>query len=109
MFTFLQRRAARLVLAATLLTMALLAFDVSREPDRQVTARAARAGIDLYQHTASPLLARLGVRCRFHPTCSVYADEALRKHGLVAGGWLSAKRVARCGPWTPQGTLDPVP
>ncbi len=109
MFTFLQRRAARPVLAAVALTTILLAIDVSRAPGRQVTARAARAAIHLYQHSASPVLARLGVRCRFQPTCSVYADEALRKHGLLSGGWLSVKRLARCGPWTPMGTVDPVP
>jgi len=107
MLTFLKRRPARPIIAAAALTV-LLGLDVSRAPERQVTARAARAAVHLYQRAASPLLARLGVRCRFQPTCSVYADEALRKHGLLAGGWLSVKRVARCGPWTPMGTLDPV-
>jgi len=109
MFTFLQRRATRPVLTAAALTTILLAIDVSRAPERQVTARAARAAIHLYQHSASPVLSRLGVRCRFQPTCSVYAEEALRKHGLLSGGWLSVKRVARCGPWTRMGTPDPVP
>jgi len=109
MFTFLQRRSARRVLAAAVLATLLLAVDVSRSPERQVTARAARAAIHLYQHSASPPLSRLGVRCRFQPTCSVYAEEALRKHGFLSGGWLSVKRIARCGPWTPMGTADPVP
>jgi len=94
---------------ATLLAGTLLALDVSRPPEHQLTARAAVAVIHVYQHAASPLLARLGVRCRFQPTCSVYAESALRRHGLLAGGWLSVKRVARCGPWTPVGTVDPVP
>jgi putative membrane protein insertion efficiency factor len=109
MFTFFQRRAARAVLAAAALATILLVLDVSRAPNRQVTARAARAAIHLYQHTASPALSRLGVRCRFQPTCSVYADETLTKYGLIGGGWLTVKRIARCGPWTPMGTLDPVP
>jgi putative membrane protein insertion efficiency factor len=109
MFTFLQRRAARQILVAAALATILFAVDVSRAPERQVTARAARAAIHLYQRVASPVLSGLGVRCRFQPTCSVYAQEALRKHGLLSGGWLSAKRIARCGPWTPMGTRDPAP
>ena len=86
-----------------------MALDVSRPPERQWSTKAALTAIHVYQHTASPALARLGVRCRFTPSCSVYAEAALRKHGAVAGGWLSVKRVARCGPWTPLGTVDPVP
>ncbi len=46
--------------------------------------------------------------CRFHPTCSDYTIEALEKHGIVAGLWLSLKRICRCHPWNPGG-FDPVP
>ena len=46
--------------------------------------------------------------CRFSPTCSHYSLEALQKHGLFKGGWLAAKRIARCHPWGGQG-YDPVP
>ncbi|MEO6064356.1 MAG: membrane protein insertion efficiency factor YidD, partial [Lysobacterales bacterium] len=53
----------------------------------------------------SPLF---GVRCRFHPTCSQYAIEAIEVHGAGHGGWLALRRIARCHPGC-QGGIDPVP
>jgi uncharacterized protein len=50
----------------------------------------------------------LGNSCRFDPTCSVYALEALRRHGGIKGGWLAAHRIARCHPWGGSG-VDDVP
>ena len=47
-------------------------------------------------------------RCRFHPSCSSYAVEALERHGAVRGTWMAVRRVGRCNPWHPGG-LDPVP
>lgn len=61
--------------------------------------------IELYRHTISPL--RLPT-CRFTPTCSQYAVEALTEFGVVRGGWLSAVRLAKCGPWH-RGGWDPIP
>lgn len=61
--------------------------------------------IRVYQWTLSPLL---GATCRFHPTCSHYALEALRSHGTLRGSWLTLKRIGRCHPWHPGG-IDPVP
>jgi putative membrane protein insertion efficiency factor len=58
-----------------------------------------------YQYIISPLL---GPKCRFTPTCSQYAIEALKKYGLFEGSWLSAKRIVRCNPWGGHGH-DPVP
>ncbi len=58
-----------------------------------------------YQLFISPLI---GPRCRFYPTCSHYALEALRVHGLRRGGWLALRRIFRCHPWHPGG-VDPVP
>jgi len=58
-----------------------------------------------YQYFVSPML---GTVCRFHPSCSQYADEALARHGALRGGWLAAARLCRCGPWHPGG-FDPVP
>lgn len=61
--------------------------------------------IRAYQRFLSPLL---GPRCRFYPSCSHYAAEALQTHGVVKGGWLAARRLCRCHPLNPGG-LDPVP
>lgn len=58
-----------------------------------------------YQLLVSPLLGR---NCRYLPTCSEYAREALETHGLWRGGWLVLRRLARCHPWGGQG-YDPVP
>lgn len=63
------------------------------------------ACIRLYRYLVSPLL---GPACRFHPSCSSYALEALRTHGALRGTLLAAWRLARCHPWHPGG-LDPVP
>ncbi|ARU32765.1 membrane protein insertion efficiency factor YidD [Sulfuriferula sp. AH1] len=61
--------------------------------------------VKIYQYTISPML---GPRCRFTPTCSQFAVEAIAKHGVLKGGWLAMKRVSRCHPRNPGG-YDPVP
>ncbi len=61
--------------------------------------------IRFYQLFFSPLV---GNCCRFYPSCSHYGQEAITKHGVVKGGWLTAKRIAKCGPFHPGG-FDPVP
>jgi hypothetical protein len=61
--------------------------------------------IKLYQWIVSPML---GPKCRFTPTCSQYAIEALKKHGVFKGLWLTVKRLSRCHPWGGHG-YDPVP
>jgi putative membrane protein insertion efficiency factor len=58
-----------------------------------------------YQVALSPILP---AACRYYPTCSHYAIEALEKHGALHGGWLALKRIARCHPFRPGG-FDPVP
>ncbi|MBQ2424365.1 MAG: membrane protein insertion efficiency factor YidD [Alistipes sp.] len=61
--------------------------------------------VRFYQICISPLKPAC---CRFTPTCSQYALEALRKHGAIKGGWLALKRILRCNPWGGSG-YDPVP
>jgi putative membrane protein insertion efficiency factor len=61
--------------------------------------------IRIYQLILSPLI---GPKCRYSPTCSQYALEALRKYGLFKGFWLAVKRISRCHPWGGHG-VDPVP
>lgn len=61
--------------------------------------------IDVYRYTLSPFF---GQQCRFYPTCSSYAKEAIERHGAWSGGWLTVKRLAKCAPWHPGG-VDEVP
>jgi putative membrane protein insertion efficiency factor len=58
-----------------------------------------------YRRFVSPVL---GASCRFYPSCSRYAEDALEVHGVWKGSWLAACRICRCGPWHPGG-YDPVP
>lgn len=59
----------------------------------------------LYRRGISPLI---GAHCRYEPTCSAYAEEALRRYGGLRGGWLAVRRIGRCHPWGGSG-YDPVP
>ncbi len=61
--------------------------------------------IRAYRLFVAPLL---GPRCRFFPSCSAYASEAIARHGALGGSWLAAKRIAHCHPWC-DGGYDPVP
>ena len=61
--------------------------------------------IQLYRHMVSPLRP---ASCRFVPTCSQYAVDALTEYGLIRGGWLAVRRLAKCGPWH-RGGWDPIP
>jgi putative membrane protein insertion efficiency factor len=65
----------------------------------------ARGLITVYQHTLSPLL---GSSCRFSPSCSRYAHEAIGEHGFFKGSWMGMRRIGRCTPFS-EGGYDPVP
>jgi len=79
--------------------MAAFAFPVTAWPRLAVAAL-----IRVYQVLASPFPSP----CRFAPTCSTYALEAVRRHGVIRGGWLGVRRILRCHPFHPGG-YDPVP
>ena len=72
---------------------------------RSVAARLLVVLLTGYQRFVSPLL---GPRCRFYPSCSAYAVEAVQLHGALRGSWLAVRRLSRCHPFHPGG-LDPVP
>ena len=85
---------------------------MQRDPDQQVLAHllrgpalCARGLIQVYRHTLSGLI---GLECRHLPTCSSYADEAIDRFGLWAGGWMTLARLCRCQPFGTSG-LDFVP
>ncbi|WP_375001287.1 membrane protein insertion efficiency factor YidD [Aeromicrobium sp. CTD01-1L150] len=61
--------------------------------------------LKVYRFAISPMYGQV---CRYHPTCSAYALQAVQTHGSVRGSWLAVRRLARCHPWA-AGGLDPVP
>ncbi len=65
-----------------------------------------KALIKIYSYAISPLTGR---NCRFHPSCSAYAAEAIDTHGAVKGLWLAIKRLSKCHPWNASNPIDPVP
>lgn len=77
----------------------------SREGRVSVPARALRGFVHGWRLTASLMY---GSVCRYHPSCSEYALDALAEHGALRGGWLTARRLCRCHPWGGSG-YDPVP
>ncbi len=99
----------RLVVACVALLLLASIADAARAPQRQLSTALAVGAIHVYQRSVSPALSKVGFGCRFTPSCSHYAEAVLQKHGIVRGSWMTLTRLARCGPWTPAGTLDPPP
>lgn len=79
-------------------------------PERNLLSRAIlgvlQGLIRLYRFLLSPWVGR---QCRFYPTCSAYAQEALNRHGPLKGAFLSARRICACHPWSARPLTDPVP
>ena len=97
---------ASVILAAFL---GFAAADAWQPPPKQILAGAAIAAVDVYRATLSVAFARTRIiRCRFEPTCSAYAREALARYGIPKGLLLATGRVLRCNPFT-NGGVDPVP
>ncbi len=84
-------------------------FDWSRPPAQQASRVLFERGVVAsYRKFVRPVTARF-VHCRFYPTCSEYAVQAVGRFGFPKGAWLSVRRLARCTPWRAPGTYDPVP
>jgi hypothetical protein len=79
--------------------------DIRLSALNRLPRQAAHVLIRSYQLSLSAFIGR---QCRHEPTCSAYMDEAIARHGVLAGGWLGAKRLCRCHPWGTSG-YDPVP
>ena len=97
------------LIAVTGVVLGLLTIDGMRTPERQLGVGLAHTGLHAYQRFVSPVLSFAGARCRFTPTCSRYAEAVVASQGWPSGSWLALRRLARCGPWTPAGTVDPPP
>src|SRR3990170_2677176 len=96
----------RRVWAAIAIVLIAIALDLRRPPSDQLSTRAAVVAIHAYQATLSPLYDRLGVRCRFTPTCSHYGEAVVGRYGVIRGGAMAMRRILKCGPWTAAGTAD---
>jgi putative membrane protein insertion efficiency factor len=82
--------------------------DSFRPPDRQITAKIYIGAVHGYQRWGRPISNKF-IRCRYHPTCSVYSIEAVEKYGIRKGLVLTTKRLISCRGSVPLGTFDPVP
>jgi putative membrane protein insertion efficiency factor len=102
-------RKLRTTVAVGAVVLAGLAVDLTRSPDDQLSARVMISSIHLYRMVSDRVGPALGVRCRMRPSCSRYSEAVIRDHGALRGGWLTARRLVRCGPWTAQDTVDPPP
>jgi putative membrane protein insertion efficiency factor len=92
-----------------ILVMALLAgADALRPPQSQVSVRLFSASVEGYHRYIHPVTGRF-IRCRYTPTCSAYAVEAVRRYGIAKGGWMGVRRIVSCRSSVPMGTSDPVP
>lgn len=95
-------------LAIVAAVFALAAYDATRAPQSQVTARLYVRGVEVYQRHGRSASAMI-FQCRYKPTCSEYSRQVVAKHGVARGLGLTFKRLASCRSEVAMGTLDPVP
>lgn len=88
--------------------LALVAWDLRRPPDAQLSAAGYMAAVKVYQGVGRPIVRRFVV-CRYTPSCSDYSLQAVAKHGFIRGLRLTVSRVLSCTGKVPLGTVDPVP
>jgi len=101
----LKRRSLILAISAVGCTAALA--DWMRPPSQQISVTCYnRVVIGGYRALGKPIADRY-IRCPFRPTCSVYSEQAMEKHGFPKGVWLTTSRLFRCMPWVAHGTQDP--
>jgi putative membrane protein insertion efficiency factor len=104
-----RKRRQRIILIVAAALAVAAAVDWMRPPKRQISVVLYNTiVIKGYRLLLQPA-GRHIVRCRFHPTCSVYSEQAMETHGFPKGLWLTTSRLFRCMPWVPFGTEDPVP
>ena len=101
-------REERLVLALLLFLALFFVFDATRPPPQQVSVRIFRLGVAEYRAHLHPLTSHF-IRCRFNPTCSAYALQAVERFGIAHGLALAVHRIWTCRDSVPLGTYDPVP
>ena len=95
-------------LVLCLVVCLLVCADALRPPSRQVSVRAFTAAVAIYHHTLHPITGHF-IHCRYRPTCSHYAVEAVQKYGIARGLALSFRRIRSCRRTVAMGTADPVP
>ena len=101
-------RAERVVYPLLLGLLVCFAVDATRQPQRQVSVRLFQVAVAEYRAHVRPWSSRF-IRCRFRPTCSDYALEAVERFGIARGLALSVHRIWSCRDSVPLGTYDPVP
>jgi uncharacterized protein len=105
----MRKQRLKLILISAALVAGLgLAWDVSRQPEKQLTARVYIASVHVYQTVGRPLL-KGRIACRYRPTCSDYSIEAVQRHGTMRGLALTYRRIKSCTNEVPMGTVDVVP
>ncbi len=100
---------SRIILIAAVALAAAAIFDWTRPPPQQASGYLfEHVVIAPYRALLHPVTSHF-VRCRYWPTCSAYAADAVHVHGFPKGACLALWRICRCGPWVTYGTFDPVP